>query len=119
MSFNATNISHAGGLASTVSAVLDGIQFNAINVDGGAHPSSVVTYEGNAWHRNPPSSYEILTIVNAVDIDWNGAVIPNGNLASGTSTTINSTGELLSLIDEMQAEIYVLAAAVSALAAKS
>lgn len=49
--------------------------------------------------------------VNAVEIDWNGAVIPNGDIENGTSKTINTTGELLSLIDKIQEEIYVLSAA--------
>ena len=55
-------------------------------------------------------------IVNAVDIDWNGAVLPNSNTSFGTSITINTTGELLNLIDSMQKEIYTLSAAVIALA---
>ena len=57
-------------------------------------------------------------VINAVDIDWNGAVIPNGDIENGTSETINTTGELLSLINKMQEEIYVLSAAVVALSAK-
>lgn len=50
-------------------------------------------------------------IINAVDIDWNSAVIPNGDIENGTSVTINTTGDLLSLINKMQEEIYVLSAA--------
>ena len=34
-------------------------------------------------------------IVNAVDIDWNGAVLPNSNTTFGTSITINTTGEII------------------------
>lgn len=50
-------------------------------------------------------------VVNAVDIDWNGGVLPNGDIETGNSVTINTTGELLSLINKMQEEIYVLSAA--------
>ena len=53
--------------------------------------------------------------INAVDIDWNGAVLPNGNIGNATSVTINTTGELLKLIDDMQKEIYALSAAVIAI----
>jgi hypothetical protein len=34
------------------------------------------------------------TIVNAVEIDWNGAVLPNSNTSFGTSITINTTSEI-------------------------
>lgn len=50
-------------------------------------------------------------IINAVEIDWNSAVIPNGDIENGTSKTINTTGDLLSLINKIQEEIYVLSAA--------
>ncbi len=33
-------------------------------------------------------------LVNAVEIDWNGAVLPNSNTSFGTSITINTTGEI-------------------------
>ena len=56
--------------------------------------------------------------VNAVDIDWNNAVIPYGNLETGQSVTVNSTGELLSLISKMQQEIFILSAAVASLSEK-
>lgn len=54
-------------------------------------------------------------IVNIADIDWNGAVLPNANLQDGKSMTINTTADLLKLVNEMQKEIYVLSAAVIAL----
>ena len=34
-------------------------------------------------------------IINVVDIDWNGAVLPNSNTSFGTSITINTTGEII------------------------
>ena len=56
-------------------------------------------------------------VINALEIDWNGAVLPNANPANGGATSaINDTSELLALINTMQKEIYVLTAAVIALA---
>lgn len=57
-------------------------------------------------------------IVNAVDIAWNGAVLPKGDIANGSSKTINTTGDLLKLIDTMNEQIYALAAAVIAIGSK-
>ena len=54
-------------------------------------------------------------VINAVDIDWNGAILPNANISTGGSVTINTTGQLLKLINDMQQEIYTLAAAVIAI----
>ena len=54
--------------------------------------------------------------INTVDIDWNSAVLPNSDTSTGGSKTITNSGELLKLIDDMQKEIYVLTAAVIALA---
>jgi hypothetical protein len=39
--------------------------------------------------------------INAVDIDWNGAVLPQSNISNGGSLTINNTGELLNLVNEI------------------
>ena len=57
-------------------------------------------------------------IINAIDIDWNGAVLPNGDIENGTSVTINTTGDLLKLIDKMNEQIYALSAAVIAIGTK-
>ena len=46
--------------------------------------------------------------INAVDIDWNSAELPNSDTTTGGSLTINNSGELLNLIDKMQQEIYIL-----------
>lgn len=54
-------------------------------------------------------------IINAIDIDWNDAILPNASTDTGGQITINTTGELLDLINKMQEEIYVLTAAVIAL----
>ena len=37
-------------------------------------------------------------VVNAVDIDWNSAILPNGNPEDASDLTINTTGELLRMI---------------------
>ena len=39
--------------------------------------------------------------LNAVDIDWNGAVLPQSNISNGGSLTINNTGDLLNLVNEI------------------
>ena len=71
------------------SAQLDGIQFNNIQKKGF---NSTVKYvrEGNPWSTLDTST-PVQPAVNAVDIDWNEAVIDE-------NTIIKTTGELLSLI---------------------
>ena len=98
---------------STASAELDGIQFNRIERSGFNVAVKYVQPETPWSTLNTNTS--IKPAVNAVDIDWNEAVIPYGNLETGASVTVNSTGELLSLISKMQQEIFVLSAAVAAL----
>lgn len=62
---------------------------------------------------------QIYSLINAVEIDWNGAVLSDGNPSTGGATSaISSTADLLELINTMQKEIYVLTAAVIALAQK-
>lgn len=71
-------------------------------------------YSGNSFRSTAP----VKTVLNAVEIDWNGAVLPDGDIANATSKTINTTSDLLELVNEMQKEIYVLGAAVISLANK-
>lgn len=86
------------------SAELDGIQFNNIYRSG---YNSVKRYvlADTPWYTLDAQT-SVKPAVNAVDIDWNAAVIPYGFLNKGYSVTVNSTGELLSLISKMQQEIY-------------
>lgn len=56
----------------------------------------------------------ITACINAVEIDWNGAILENADIENGASKTINTTADLLELINEMQKEIYVIGAAVIA-----
>lgn len=98
------------------SAKLDGIQFNSIEKSG-FNSTSKYVLKNTPWYTGNTST-SIKPAVNAVDIDWNEAVIPYGNLETGDSVTVNSTGELLSLISKMQQEIFVLSAAVAALSEK-
>lgn len=53
--------------------------------------------------------------VNAVEIDWNGAVLKGADLENNANLTLNTSGDLLKLIEDIQKEIYVLSAAVIAL----
>ena len=98
------------------SAKLDGIQFNKIQYVG-TNDSARTVQKTNPWSPEHPSTAMAYTI-NAVDIDWNNAVIPYGDLETGKSVTVKTTGELLSLISKMQQEIFVLSAAVAALSEK-
>ena len=111
MSNSIDNISSATLTAS--SANLDGIQFNNIQKIG-YNSTTKYVLENTPWYTLDKST-PVKPAVNAVDIDWNEAVIPYGNLETGDSTTINSTGELLSLISRMQQEIFELSATVTAL----
>ena len=95
------------------SAKSDGIQFNSIEKSG-FNSTSKYVLKNTPWYTGNTST-SIKPAVNAVDIDWNEAVIPYGNLETGDSVTVNSTGELLSLISKMQQEIFELSATVTAL----
>ena len=95
------------------SAKLDGIQFNSIEKSG-FNSTSKYVLKNTPWYTGNTST-SIKPAVNAVDIDWNEAVIPYGNLETGDSVTVNSTGELLSLISKMQQEIFELSATVTVL----
>ena len=81
------------------SAKLDGIQFNNIQRSGHDSPKRYVPAD-TPWNTLDTST-SIKPAVNAVDIDWNEAVIPYANLETGDSVTVNSTGELLSLISQI------------------
>ena len=89
-----------------------GIQFNQVKTVGISLDQWPIHLSGQT------GSDEDGGVVNAVDIDWNGAVLPNGNHETGSSSTINTTGDLLKLIDKMNEEIYTLAAAVIAIGTK-
>ena len=99
--------------AKFASAKLDGIQFNKIQKGGSEDPFRTVQHE-NPWSTGNTSTSMKYTI-NAVDIDWNEAVIPYGNLETGESVNVKTTGELLSLISKIQQEIFELSATVTAL----
>ena len=98
---------------STSSAELDGIQFN--NIQRSGYNSTKQYVRANTPWYTLDISTPLQPAVNAVDIDWNEAVIPHGNLETGGSATVNSTGELLSLISKMQQEIFELSATVASL----
>ena len=81
------------------SAKLDGIQFNKIQYVG-TNDSARTVQKTNPWSPEHPSTSMAYTI-NAVDIDWNNAVIPYGNLETGEDVNVKTTGELLSLISQI------------------
>ena len=108
---NSINISKVNLVVA--SANLDGIQFN--NIQRSGHNSTKRYIPADTPWYTLDNSTPVKPAVNAVDIDWNEAVIPYGNLETGGSATVNSTGELLSLISRMQQEIFELSATVTAL----
>ena len=54
--------------------------------------ASIMTRNANVWRNTSENWYPA---INVVDIDWNGAVLPNSNTSFGTSITINTTGEII------------------------
>ena len=85
-----------------------------------SNPSPKKTINGKLFSTLNDFEYAnedgIKPVVNAVEIDWNGAILPNAEITTGGPKTINTTGELLNLVNEMQKEIYTLTAAVIAVA---
>ena len=90
----------------------NGIQFTA--TPGQLKPAGKISKASNG-NFSDAATDGVESFINAVEIDWNGAVLPNGNIGNATSVTINTTGDLLKLIDDMQKEIYALSAAVIAI----
>ena len=97
MSNSINNISKVD--LAVASANLDGIQFN--NIQRSGYNSTTQYVRANTPWSTLDTSTPVKPAVNAVDIDWNEAVIPYGNLETGDSVTVNSTGELLSLINKI------------------
>ena len=100
-----------------VKANIDGTVFNKILTNNKLLVQGKgvgIDVNNDVWKANG-STTNWKGAVNAVDIDWNEAVIPYGNLETGGSATVNSTGELLSLISKMQQEIFELSDIVTAL----
>ena len=86
-----------------------GITFNSVKTEG---------YPRHGWPiilKNSQGPDEDGGVVNVVDIDWNGAVLEGADLENNANLTLNTSGDLLKLIEDIQKEIYVLSAAVIAL----
>lgn len=86
-----------------------GITFNSVKTAG---------YPRQGWPillKNSQGPDEDGGVVNVVDIDWNGAVLEGADLENNANLTLNTSGDLLKLIEDIQKEIYVLSAAVIAL----
>lgn len=93
-----------------------GISFRNIFKDSGVnHADTIIQKTFNANSAYPSDSN--FALVNTVDIDWDDAWLPNSG-SNGTGQAVNTSGDVLKLIDDMQKEIYVLTAAVIALAQK-
>ena len=68
----------------------NGISFNNIKTAGVRTDTWPIYIGGNQQGPDEDGG-----VINAVDIDWNGAVLPNSNTSFGTSITINTTGEII------------------------
>lgn len=66
--------------------------------------------DGTAHFDTTLTESDIAKSFNSIEIDWNGARLPNGDPSTGQQKVINTTGELMKQIDDMQKEIYVLSA---------
>ena len=88
---------------------IDGIQFNNIysSSEGGTLIGDTLTAQ----------TFGDIPIINGAEIDWNAAQLPNSGDTAGNQQ-IDSTGNLLSLINEMNKRLYALTAAVIALSNK-
>ena len=91
------------------------VQNSNIYAAGGKYSISL-NDDGNGKFDTTLTGAEITKSFNSIEIDWNGARLPNGDPSTGQQKVINTTGELMKQIDDMQKEIYVLTAAVIALA---
>lgn len=71
---------------------LNGIQFTATKA-----PQQLPNKYGNGKNGDfeDAGTDGVKPFVNAVEIDWNGAVLPNSDITAGGQITINNTGEIL------------------------
>ena len=77
---------------------LNGIQFTATEA-----PQQLPDKYGNGDNGDfaDAGTDGVEPFINAVEIDWNGAVLPQSNISNGGSLTINNTGDLLNLVNEI------------------
>ena len=77
------------------------IQFNAVetifipNSKKWGHGENINASDADLTDIANDNGGKLPTIVNAVDIDWNGAQLKNG---STVKATLNTTGEMLSIL---------------------
>ena len=84
-------------LNQTITAEFNDITYEKIISEQTTKKSQPQTRSDNPWTMNPSENNEWAPIINAVDIDWNDAQIQTSSYSNET-TTINTTGELLSII---------------------
>lgn len=69
----------------------NGITFTALQ--GAIKPAGKISMAANGTFSDAGTD-GVEPFVNVVDIDWNGAVLPDGNIQTAGSVTINTTGEI-------------------------
>ena len=74
----------------------NGIQFTDVKLNGSIMPGAILSTEDNYETSGTTITNKYDDVINAIDIDWNGAQLKlNGD---SSNRTINTTGELLSQI---------------------
>ena len=105
---NISGLADKNPLYNTKTVVMDGITFGEFTV-GNFNQGSVYQRSSSKW-VNSTNTWK--AVVNAVDIDWCEAALTN------SGRTISSTGQLLSLVDEIFGKFssYATTASLSTLA---
>jgi hypothetical protein len=70
----------------------NGITFTALQ--GAIKPAGKISMAANGTFSDAGTD-GVEPFVNAVEIDWNGGVLPNSDITAGGQITINNTGEIL------------------------
>ena len=64
--------------------------------------------DGNCKFDTTLTGEEISKSFNSIEIDWNGARLPNVDPLTGGQKIINTSGELIQIINSIQKEIHIL-----------
>lgn len=93
--------------------ILDGIQFTADNSTLSTAGKKTVKFGNNTNASFPQQIIDrvgVKPFVNAVEIDWNNAKLDNVELPNvlDNGNTVNTTGQLLALINDLQEQINAI-----------
>lgn len=94
------------------SSIMSNIKFTNIDLTKGytSFGGTIFTQKGTIYDPNNGGTGKNTKPFQCVDINWNGAILPNVSLSYlQNNNTINTSGDLLALINDMQGQINVLA----------